>query len=138
MNGADVRAFYKQPWVMVSSDGGIGSRHPRGAGTFPKVLGDFARRQHWFSMEEAIRKMTSAPARRLGLSDRGLIRVGRKADLVVFDPAAVKDRSTFKEPMLVSVGVRLVLVNGRAVWKDGRVTGELPGVVIRERRSETE
>jgi N-acyl-D-amino-acid deacylase len=131
MNEADVRAFYKQRWVMVSSDGGIGSRHPRGAGTFTKVLSDFSRRQRWFSMEEAIRKMTSAPARRLGLPDRGLIRVGNKADLVVFDPAAVKDRSTFKEPMLLSVGVRLVVVNGRPVWKDGRVTGELPGVVIR-------
>ncbi len=87
MNESDVRAFYEQPWVMVSSDGGIGSRHPRGAGTFPRVLGRFARESRWLKLEEAVRKMSAMPAARLGLADRGLIRRGMKADLVVFDPA---------------------------------------------------
>jgi N-acyl-D-amino-acid deacylase len=135
MNEADVRAFYRQPWTMVASDGGIGSRHPRGAGTFTKVLGRFSREQHWFSLEEAVRKMTSAPAKRLGISDRGLIRDGMKADLVVFNPQVVQDRSTFKDPQLLSIGVYHVFVNGEQVWEYGHVTGKLPGVIIR--RAET-
>lgn len=132
MNSADVRAFYRQRWVMVSSDGGIGSRHPRGAGTFTKVLGRFVREQRWFSLEEAVRKMASMPAARLGLRDRGLIRVGMKADLVVLDPKRVIDRSTFKEPELTSEGVSRVFVNGEPVWVNGKPSGLLPGVVIRK------
>jgi N-acyl-D-amino-acid deacylase len=131
MNEADVRAFYRQRWVMVSSDGGIGSRHPRGAGTFTKVLGRFAREQRWFSLEEAVRKMTSLPAARLGLKDRGVVREGMKADLVIFDPKRVADRSTFKEPELISEGVWRVFVNGEPVWINGKTTGRLPGTVIR-------
>ncbi len=86
MNEADVKAFYQQPWVMVASDGGIGSRHPRGTGTFTRVLGRFVRENKWFSLEEAIRKMSAMPAARLRLKDRGLIKKGMKADLVLFDP----------------------------------------------------
>src|SRR6185295_6762958 len=70
----DIRAFYTQTWVMAASDGGINGRHPRGAGTFPKVLGRFVREQHWLMLEEAIRKMTALPAKRLGITDRGQIR----------------------------------------------------------------
>src|SRR3954466_4657740 len=92
----DIRAFYSQPWVMVASDGGIGVRHPRGAGTFPKVLGRYVREQHWLTLPEAIRKMTSMPAARLHLDDRGRIAEKMIADLVLIDPAAVIDRSTFK------------------------------------------
>ncbi|HLG13271.1 MAG TPA: D-aminoacylase [Blastocatellia bacterium] len=132
MNEADVRAFYRQPWVMVASDGGIGSRHPRGAGTFTKVLGRFVRELHWLTLEEAVRKMTSAPAARLGLKDRGVIREGMKADLVIFDPTRVLDRSTFKEPQLLSEGVERVFVNGVPVWENGKTTGQLPGIVIRK------
>jgi N-acyl-D-amino-acid deacylase len=131
MNESDVRTFYRQPWVMVSSDGGIGSRHPRGAGTFTRVLGRFVREKHWLSLEEAISKMTSAPAKRLGLTDRGLVREGMRADLVIFDPRTVRDRSTFKEPLLFSTGIYHVLVNGRQVWENGRITGRLPGMVVR-------
>jgi N-acyl-D-amino-acid deacylase len=131
MNERDVRAFYKQSWVMVSSDGGIGSRHPRGAGTFTRVLGRFVRENHWLSLEEAIRKMTSAPAKRLGLTDRGHIRPGMKADIVVFDPRTVQDRSTFKEPLMLSRGVYHVFVNGEQVWENGRVTGKLPGAILK-------
>lgn len=132
MTEADIKAFYQQPWVMVASDGGIGAHHPRGAGTFPKVLGRFAREQHWFSLEEAVRKMTSMPAARLGLKDRGLIREGMKADLVIFDPKRVIDRSTFKEPELISEGVSRVFVNGEPVWTNGKTSGLLPGVVIQK------
>lgn len=132
MKEADIRAFYRQRWVMVASDGGIGSRHPRGSGTFTKVLGRFAREQHWLTLAEAVRKMTSMPARRLGLTDRGLIRAGMKADLVIFDPRRVLDRSTFKEPQLLSEGIERVFVNGEPVWEQGKTTGRLPGVVIRK------
>ncbi len=135
MNEADLRAFYVQRWVMVASDGGIGSRHPRGSGTFTKVLGRFVREQHWLTLPEAVRKMTSLPAKRLGLTDRGLIREGMKADLVIFDPKRVIDRSTFKEPQLLSEGVERVFVNGEPVWENGKVTGLMPGEIIRKQHS---
>lgn len=128
----DVRAFYTQPWVMVASDGGIGGRHPRGAGTFPRVLGRFVREQRWLTLAEAVRKMTGLPAMRLGLKDRGQIRVGAKADLVIFDPATVIDRSTFKDPQALSAGITRVYVNGEPVWEGGKPTGRLPGVVLRK------
>ena len=127
----DIRTFYQRPWVMVSSDGGIGSRHPRGAGTFPRVLGQFVRQKHWFTLQEAIRKMTSLPAWRLGLSDRGLIRRGYKADLVLFDPTAVIDRATFQQPLRISAGINRVFVNGIEVWNNEKVTGERPGRPLR-------
>lgn len=132
MKESDIKTFYRQPWVMVASDGAEGGRHPRGAGTFPRVLGRFAREQQWFTLEEAVRKMTSAPATRLGLYDRGLIREGMKADIVLFDAKRVIDRSTFKEPLLTSDGISRVYVNGEPVWQDGKPTGALPGVVIRK------
>ena len=131
MKDEDIRVFYQQPWVMVSSDGGIGSRHPRGAGTFPRVLGLFARERHWLSLPETVRKMTGLPAWRLGLSDRGLIRPGFKADLVLFDPARVIDRATFQQPQLVSDGISRVFVNGVEVWQEGKTTGKRPGRALR-------
>jgi N-acyl-D-amino-acid deacylase len=130
MQEKDIRTFYSQPWVMVASDGGIGMRHPRASGSFPKVLGQYVREQHWLELAEAVRKMTSAPAARLGLRDRGVIRTGAVADLVLFDPMQVRDQSTFPDPALLSKGIQLVLVNGKPVWKDGKVTGERPGIVI--------
>lgn len=133
MNEEDVKAFYLAPWVMVSSDGGIGSRHPRGTGTFPRVLGRFVRENEWFSLEEAVRKMSAAPAGRLGLRDRGLVKTGMRADLVLFDARKIVDRATFAEPQKLSEGVALVFVNGRKVWENGRVTGELPGLILRRK-----
>lgn len=130
MKDADIRDFYQTPWVMVSSDGGIGMRHPRGAGSYPRVLGLFVRDRKWLPLEEAIRKMTSAPAARLRWRDRGLVREGYVADLVLFDPAAIIDRSTFAEPFRQAEGVRKVWVNGDLVW-DGRPTGALPGQKLR-------
>ncbi len=126
----DIRAFYLKPWVMVASDGGIDARHPRGAGTFPKVLGRYVREQHWITLPEAIRKMTSAPARRLALTDRGRIEKGRVADVVVFDPRAVVDRSTFTDPTALPAGVEKVFVSGELVWNGGKATGSRPGEVI--------
>ncbi len=133
MNEEDVKAFYLAPWVMVSSDGGVGSRHPRGTGTFTRVLGRFVRENKWFSLEEAVRKMSAAPAARLGLRDRGLIKTGMRADLVLFDAGKVVDRATFAEPQKLSEGVSVVFVNGRKVWENGRVTGDLPGEILRRK-----
>jgi N-acyl-D-aspartate/D-glutamate deacylase len=130
--------FYRQPWVMVSSDGGIGSRHPRGAGTYPRVLGHYVRELRWLSLPEAIRKMTSFPASRFKLQDRGLIRPGFKADVVLFDPARVIDRATFKDPQLVADGVRRVFVNGVEVWSEGKVSGERPGRALRLRKAQSD
>ncbi len=126
----DVETFYRQPWVMVGSDGGIASDHPRGAGTYPRVLGRFVREKKLFTLPEAIRKMTSLPARRVGLSDRGRIAPGMKADLVLFDPATVIDRSTFEEPRKLSEGIVWVAVNGQAVWEGGKTSGARPGRVL--------
>ncbi len=131
MSMSDVEAFYGRPFVMVASDGGIDSRHPRKAGTFTRVLGRFVRERKRLDLAEAVRKMTSLPAGRLGLRDRGRIEPGQRADLVVFDPERVTDRATFQEPDLLSEGIETVFVNGTVVWRDGRVTGELPGQVLR-------
>jgi N-acyl-D-amino-acid deacylase len=132
MKETDIEAFYRQPWVMVASDGQAGGRHTRGAGTFTRVLGRFVREKQWLTLEDAVRKMTAAPASRLGLTDRGVIREGMKADLVIFDPKSVIDRSTFKEPTLLSNGIERVFVNGESVWQQGKTTGKLPGSVIRK------
>ena len=127
----DIRTFYQQSWVMVASDGGIGLRHPRSAGTFPRVLGPFVRDRRWLSLPEAVRKMTSAPAARLGLKDRGRIVEGAVADLVLFDPAAVADRSTFEDPFVLPAGIRRVLVGGALVWDGSKPSGAVPGKVLR-------
>lgn len=132
MTEDDMRAFYAQPWVMVSSDGGIGMPHPRGAGTYPRVLARFVREKQWLTLTEAVRRMTSMPAQRLKLRDRGLIRKGMKADLVLFNPAVVIDNSTFTEPFKLADGIEKVFVNGALVWNLGKATGERPGRVLPE------
>jgi N-acyl-D-amino-acid deacylase len=130
MSEDDLKAFYRQSWVMVASDGGIGFSHPRGAGTFPRVLGRFVRDEKWLTLPEAIRKMTALPASRLGLKDRGLIRAGMKADLVLFDPETVLDRSTFELPERLPRGIHTVFVNGAPVWGGQRTDGPRPGKVL--------
>jgi N-acyl-D-amino-acid deacylase len=130
MAEADMRTFLKQPWTMVASDGGVATSHPRGAGTFPRVLGRFVREEQWLTLPEAIQKMTSMPAARLGLKDRGILRAGMKADLVLFDPATVIDRSTFEQPRLRARGIVRVFVNGRPVWTGDSPDGPRPGVVL--------
>ncbi len=127
---ADLRTFYQQPWVMVASDGGIANNHPRGAGTFPRVLGLYVREKGWMTLPEAIRKMTTMPAARLGLKDRGQLKAGMKADLVLFDPKTVIDRSTFEQPRALATGISRVWVNGGMVWNGTAAGPEHSGRVL--------
>jgi len=130
MTDPDIQAFYQQPWVMVASDGGIGSHHPRGAGTFPRVLSLYVREKQWLTLPEAIRKMTSLPAQRLGWKDRGQLREGAVADLVLFNPATIIDRATFTKPFDLPVGMEKVFVSGTLVWDGNKATGAKPGRVL--------
>jgi dihydroorotase/N-acyl-D-amino-acid deacylase len=129
MDEADVTRVLAHPRTMIGSDGIPlpGKPHPRLAGTFSRVLGRYAREQQLFDLSTAIRKMTSLPAERFGLHDRGAIAVGKASDLVVFDSEAVIDRATFEDPLLAPDGVHAVFVNGRLVVENGRLTGEKPG-----------
>ena len=135
---SDIKAFYQQPWVMVASDGGINSAHPRGAGTFPRVLGVFVREKHWLTLPEAVRKMTSLPAQRLNWQDRGVIREGAFADLVLFDPDTVIDRATFAHPFALSTGIEKVFVNGVLTWDAGKPTGARSGYFLGVKGAVTE
>jgi len=130
MIAPDMQAFLKQPWAMVASDGGVTASHPRGAGTFPRVLGRFVRDEQWLTLPDAVRKMTAMPAARLGLKDRGLIAAGMKADLVLFDPVTVIDQSTFEDPKLRARGIHSVFVNGALVWSGDQPAGNRPGRVL--------
>jgi N-acyl-D-amino-acid deacylase len=131
MSDRDLAVFLRDPLVMVASDGGIQIAHPRGAGTFPRVLGRYVRERREVPLEIAIKKMTGMPARRLGLTDRGLLRPGMKADVVVFDPRTVLDRSTATRPQARPAGIEHVFVNGIAVVEGGRPTAARPGRVLR-------
>lgn len=132
----DVERLMASPYGMIGSDGslvhfGDASPHPRGYGTFPRVLGRYVRERGVISLEEAVRRMTSAPADRLGFAGRGRIEAGAVADLTVFDPATVSDLATFENPHQHPVGIPHVFVGGVAVVRDGAVTGARPGVVLR-------
>ncbi|MER7764437.1 D-aminoacylase [Streptomyces sp. NPDC097619] len=129
----NVRAVMRHPAHTVGSDGLlVGARpHPRAWGTFPRYLGHYARRLGVLTLEEAVTRMTGRPARRLGLRDRGLIRPGHHADLVLFDPDTVEDAATYEEPRRPATGIVHVHVNGVPVLRDGRTTGALPGRALR-------
>jgi dihydroorotase/N-acyl-D-amino-acid deacylase len=138
MSEENVAMMLARPWVVVGSDAGgydpdttAQLVHPRSYGTFPRVLGKYARDEHRFPLEEAVRKMTWSTAQILGLRDRGLLREGLFADIVVFDPATIIDRATFERPHQNATGVRDVFVNGVGVWRDGRPTGAAPGRALR-------
>jgi N-acyl-D-amino-acid deacylase len=131
MKDEDVNAFATSPYVMVCSDGGIGSAHPRGAGTFARVFAHYVRELGILSLEQAVHKMTRMPAERLGLDDRGRIEVGAVADLVAFDAENIQDNATFEEPELLSSGVEHVWVAGQLVWDSGSATGARPGRALR-------
>ena len=137
MDEADVRRILAYPGTMIGSDGLPHDEfpHPRLWGTFPRVLGHYAREQGLFSLEEAVHKMTGLPAQRFGLADRGVLRAGAMADLVLFDPETVIDTATFEQPKQPARGIELVMVNGRAVWRDGTNTGARPGRAIRRAAS---
>ena len=140
MNEQDVQMALAQSWTSICTDAGQraadgplseGKPHPRAYGSFPRVLGNYVRHQRLFPIEEAIRKMTSAPANRVGLRERGILRPGMFADVVIFDPSTVIDKATFENPHQYSEGIDRVLVNGQLVWEDGRHTGALPGRFLR-------
>lgn len=141
MNEEDVRLAMQQPWVGIGSDGiavtpdmtFIGKPHPRFYGTFPRVLGYYVREQKVLTLPEAIRKMTSFSAQLNGLSDRGLLRPGMAADIVVFNPDTITDKATFEEPNQYSVGMEYVVVNGTVVLSQDQHTGAKPGRVLRGR-----
>lgn len=127
----DLRWFIANPAIMFCSDGSLHGSHPRGAGAFARVLGRYVRDEHVLSLEVAIHKMTGLSAGWLGLPDRGRIAAGQVADLVLFDPATVSDRSTVAEPAAPPVGIPDVMVSGTWVVLDGTVTGARPGRVLR-------
>jgi dihydroorotase/N-acyl-D-amino-acid deacylase len=140
MREDDVVAALKNPLVSICTDSGAKAEdgplsesktHPRAFGTFPRILGRYVRDEKVLRLEEAIRKMTSQPATRVHLQDRGILRPGMAADVTVFDPATIRDVATFENPMHYSVGVRYVLVNGRAVVSEGKITGERPGRALK-------
>jgi dihydroorotase/N-acyl-D-amino-acid deacylase len=131
----DVVRIMKSPYTMVASDGiipvpGQAAPHPRSYGTFARVLGRYVREQHVLTLEEAVRRMSSYPAQRIKLWDRGLLRPGMKADIVIFDPEKVGDRSEFTKPHQYSVGFRDVMVNGKFALRNDAVTTERPGRVL--------
>ena len=131
MNDADVDTFMASEWVMTSSDGGVRSAHPRGAGTFPRVLGHYVRERGVLTLERAVARATSMPARRLGLTDRGVLRAGARADLAIFDPERVVDRSTFDNGTRIASGVESVWLGGVETWSAGAPSGARPGRAVR-------
>lgn len=138
MSEENVKLQLARPWIKIGTDASghdpekaDGLVHPRSYGTYPRILGKYVREEKVLPLEEAVRKMTSAVAARLSIADRGLIRPGMHADLVIFDPETIADRATYERPHQLSTGVRDVLVNGVAVVRDGRHTGAKPGRIVR-------
>ncbi len=133
----DVRRLMVQPWNMIASDGAYAdgsdgfAGHPRSAGTFPRLIGHYARDEGVLSLQEAVRKVTSLPADFHGIDDRGRLAVGMRADIAIFDPATIIDRSDWDYPQRFAEGVIHVLVNGVPVLRDGEMTGEAPGEVVK-------
>jgi dihydroorotase/N-acyl-D-amino-acid deacylase len=136
----DMRLVLRQPWVALGTDGGLAAVdgplsdrlvHPRSYGTYAKILGRYVRELGDISLEEAVRKATSLPAQRLGIRDRGTLREGAWADIVIFDPETIIDRSTYAQPHQYSAGMEYVLVNGQVVLDQGRITDARPGMVVR-------
>ena len=139
MSEPDVTLALQQPWVSIcndsqgtSPDGLLGKEHPhpRAYGTFPQILRKYVREEHKLTLEDAIRKFSALPADRMRIADRGVLKAGMWADLVVFDPENIRDLATFEKPNQLSEGMRFVLVNGVPVIEEGKMTGKLPGRVI--------
>src|SRR5437868_11801950 len=140
MSEADVALVLEQPWVSVdndssgtSPDGILGQEHPhpRAYGTFPRILRKYVREERKLALEDAIRKFSALAAQRMRLTDRGVLKEGMWADVVVFDPATIRDLATFENPNQLSHGMNYVLVNGVPVIEQGKMTGALPGKVLR-------
>jgi dihydroorotase/N-acyl-D-amino-acid deacylase len=140
MNEPDVALGLKQPWMSIDNDsqgtspeGLLGGEHPhpRAYGTFPRILRKYVREEHVLTLPDAIRKFTALPAQRMHLADRGVLKQGMWADVVIFDPETITDKATFENPNQLSVGMDYVLVNGVPVIENGKMTGKLPGKVLR-------
>ena len=140
MREDDVRRALSHPMVSIGTDSGARAEdgpfsesksHPRAWGSFPRVLGKYVRDEKLMTLEEAVRRFTSRPAARVGIADRGLLRPGFKADITIFNPDTIRDRSTFEDPTHYSEGVEHVLVNGKAVVAAGKITNERPGEPVR-------
>jgi len=140
MSQPDVTLALQQPWVAIDNDSegtspegllGQAHPHPRAYGTFPRILAKYVREEKVLTLEDAIRKFSALPAQRMRLTDRGVLKAGMWADVVIFDPAIVKDRATFDNPNQLSQGMDYVLVNGVPVLDQGKMTGALPGKVLR-------
>jgi len=131
MSPKDVADFIAWPYSSLCSDGMIGSRHPRGAGSFAKLLRLYVREQHRLTLTQAIHKMTALPAQSLGLKTRGRIAKGYKADLVLFNPATITDKASVESPAALAQGVSEVLVNGTLVYHDGKPTGAFTGQFLK-------
>jgi N-acyl-D-aspartate/D-glutamate deacylase len=136
----DMRLALVQPWCSIGSDGSAyavdgplrrGHPHPRNFGTFPRVLGVYVRETGLLRLEDAVRKMTSLNAAKLGIPDRGLLRPGQFADVTLFDPDKVIDRATYEQPFQYPEGIEVVVVNGQIVLDHGKPTGAKPGRAIR-------
>lgn len=127
----DLGRFAAHPQVLICSDGGLTGPHPRGYGAFPRVLARYVRERGVLTIHEAIAKMTSRSAARIGMPDRGLLAAGKYADVVVFDPKTIADRGTPQEPSLAPVGMRHVIVNGQIVLRDGKLSDARPGRALR-------
>jgi N-acyl-D-amino-acid deacylase len=139
MSQPDVTLALQQPWVAIDNDSsgtspegilGLEHPHPRAYGTFPRILRKYVREEKVLTLEDAIRKMSALPAQRLRLSDRGVLKAGMWADVVIFDPATVRDLATFDNPNQLSEGMEDVLVNGVPVIENAKMTGALPGKVL--------
>ncbi len=130
MSELDVEELISWPYANICTDGGLRGRHPRGFGTFTRVLGLYVRERKLMALEEAVRKMTSLAAANMGIVERGKIQPGFYADLVIFDPDVVSDRATFEAPNEKSVGIEQVWVNGIPVYDAGSTTGQFPGTVL--------
>jgi N-acyl-D-amino-acid deacylase len=131
MQDADISELLVWPHVNICTDGGLTDLHPRGAGSFPRVLGHYVREQGLMPLEEAVRKMSSLAADNVGITDRGLIREGMIADLVLFDPDTVIDLATPEQPDALSAGIESVWVSGELVYRSGATTEARPGKIIR-------
>jgi N-acyl-D-amino-acid deacylase len=140
MRDDDVRAAVSNPLVTYGSDSEAQAEdgplsktkaHPRAFGTFPRILAEYVREQHTMRLEEAVRKMTSQAASRVGITDRGILRPGMFADIVIFDPQSIRDTATYNDPLHYSTGIKAVFVNGKPVVLEGKITNERPGRALR-------
>jgi N-acyl-D-amino-acid deacylase len=134
MREQDLRRFIAMPEIMFCTDGSIGGSHPRGAGSFPRILGRYVREQKVISLAEAIRKSTWLTASRFGMLDRGRIAKGMRADIVVFNPKTIHDRATPEHPTTLSTGMIDVIVNGVVTLRKGKLTGARAGAVVLRQR----